>query len=153
MGRRYHYPKIHEVEGKVFFEDYKGDTSKLFISATKYENGFSQVKRKSMYERPSFRDLVGNITATKTQIGEDFYKFCKGEIKLSDLPAIHFACYPFYQAVLDAAWTRIEAAKERGKLTPQEANKKFMKVLQSCNDKRRAGKEQEKRNKNILQLF
>lgn len=153
MGRRYHYPKIVEAEGKFFFQDYKGDTSKLFISASKYEGGFSQVQRKSKYERPHYRDLVGNISEDKTQIGEDFYKFCKGEKKLSELPAIHFACYPFFQAVIDAAWTRIEVAKEKGRLTPQEANKKFMKVLQTCNDKRRVGKEQQKRNKNIHQIF
>ena len=154
MGRKYCYPKITQDEnGKYYFEDYKGATSKKFIVATKYQEGFSLVREKSIYEREQYRDLVGNITPQKTELGRDFYRFCKGEITLFQLPAKHFACYPFYQAVLDAIWTRLETAKASGKLTQTEANRKFMKALQACTDKRTASKSLAKKNKALKELF
>ena len=92
MGRtNYHYPKILKTEdGKFYFEDYKGGKSKTFISATTYQNGFSIVKEKSIYEREKYRDLVGNVTDKQTELGRDFYLFCKGQLTVSQLYSKYF---------------------------------------------------------------
>lgn len=145
MERRYHYPKLIEENGKFYFQDYTGGTTKKFFNAEPYKDGFARVYDKGQW---LYRDLVGTLSPTKSMIGKTFYKFCKGEINLPNIPAVYFSNYIFFQSVIDAFATKLELAKQKG-MSEEEAKRRLAKVVKACKDKRNAGKQKKRYEKNV----
>lgn len=91
-------PKLFYEDGKWYFVDIDGSTSQPFVHATAYAGGFALVK-KANYKKYRYRDMLGRITANKTQFGKDFFDFCKGQMDFSDLKLEYFADENFYKMV------------------------------------------------------
>ncbi|MBE7073954.1 MAG: hypothetical protein E7379_02570 [Clostridiales bacterium] len=92
-------PKLVKKDNKYYYMDIDGSISDGFVNATVYAGGFSLVKTTSNKTSFQFRDMLGNLSLKKTQVGKDFYEFWRQNLAFEALKPEYFVNDKFYNVV------------------------------------------------------
>lgn len=137
-------PKLMRIDQHKFqYENDYGEKSEIFYAAQEYKYGFARVKL-TKEGNPKNRDLLGRLSSLKTASGVYFYKFLKGEILFSQLPAQFFVDRRFCQgvkyALLDKLAEEIRITTENGQHVDIRMIKKQKdQIIDMCEEKRKLG--------------
>ena len=74
------------INGEMRFADTEGNYSEGFNSALSYHNGFAMVAYTSNPLSVKYRDILGNVTNTITDLGQAAYLYANNQIQLTDIP-------------------------------------------------------------------
>lgn len=137
-------PKLIKLDQHKFqYENDYGEKSEIFYAAQEYKYGFARVKL-TKESKPKTRDLLGRLSSLKTISGVYFYRFLKGEILFSQLPAQFFVDRRFCQgvkyALLDKLAEEIRITTENGQHVDIRMIKKQKdQIIDMCEEKRKLG--------------